>query len=248
VYRKLGRRCILALVFCLVVVDAPAQTLPSPFSAEYEGSKFPFSARVTIALSRTGDYYRYTLRGTVRAAFLKWTDVYDCSLLRVDGDTFHPLEYVHRDSRDSRRDVHMRFDWKEHVARTTRGDGTAAEVTPLPDIAWDPMSIQVRLRADVGGADRGAERSYDVVEKGKIKHRRVRFGDVGKMPSGRDSFEVVKVEAVGSKRDNAFWFAKNYAWLPVRVSMGGVILELVSPPDKSARAAAPATDATPVCQ
>lgn len=247
-YRKLGFRCTVVLVLCLAAVGAPAQTLPAPFSAEYEGIKFPLSARVTIALARVGDYYRYTLRGTIRAAFFKWADVYDCSLLRVNGDTFFPLEYVHRDSHDSRRDVRTRFDWKEHVARTTRGHGTAVEVNPLPQIAWDPMSIQVRLRADVAGAERGSERSYDIIEKGKIKHRRVRIGGVGEIQSDRDSVQVVKVETVGGNRDNAFWFARNYAWLPVRVSMGGVTLNLVSPPEDAARPAAPAAGAAPVCE
>jgi Protein of unknown function (DUF3108) len=248
VYRKLGRCSAIALVLCRAAVGAPAQTLPAPFSAEYAGSKFPLSARVTIALSRAGDYYRYTLRGTVRAAFFKWTDVYDCSLLRVDGDTFYPLEYVHHDSHDSRRDMHTHFDWKERVVRTTRGDGSAAKVSPLPRVAWDPMSIQVRLRADVAGAERGTERSYDIIEKGKIKHRRVRFDGVGEIQSDRDSLQVAKVETVGDKYDNAFWFAKNYAWLPVRVSMSGVTLNLVSPPEHAARTAAPAAGAPPVCQ
>lgn len=247
-YRKLGLRCTIALLLCLAAFGAPAQTLPAPFSAEYEGSKFPLSAQVTIALARAGDYYRYTLRGTVWAAFFKWADVYDCSLLRVDGDTFQPLEYVHRDSHDSRRDVHTRFDWKQRVARTRRGGGTAEEVIPLPLAAWDPMSIQVRLRADVAAAERGTERSYELIEKGKIKHRRVRFDGVGKLGSDRDVLQVVKVETVGGKHDNAFWFAKNYAWLPVRVSMSGVTLNLVSPPEGAARPTEQAAGAPPVCQ
>lgn len=246
-HRKLSCRYLLVLVLCSYATSAPAQNLPTPFEGEYAGSKFPFSAKVTLALSRMGDYFRYTMRGSVSATFFKWTDVYDCSVMRVDGATFYPLEYVHRDTHTSRHDVQARFDWAHRSVRVTRGDGTVRELTGLPNVAWDPLSIQVRLRADVATADGGAERSYAIVEKDEVKQRRVSISGISAMHIDGLLLQVVKARTVGGKHYNEFWFAKNYAWLPIRVSMGGVTLDLVSSPKDAHRDVTPATGAAPGC-
>lgn len=247
-YRKPVGRCVFAFVLLLRATDLPAQELPAPFEAEYEGAKFPFSARATIALQRIGDYYRYSMRGSVRAAFFKWTEVYDCSILRIEGERFYPVEYVHRDSRDRQRNVHTRFDWSLRTLRTTRGGGAVEEKMELPPVAWDLMSIQVRLRADIAHADRGAELSYQVIEKDQVKRRRLKIDGVEEMQFDQHVLHVMKAETEDGKHRHQFWFAKNYAWLPVRVGIGGVTLDLVSPPAEAARAAAPPTDSPPSCR
>jgi hypothetical protein len=241
------RRIAFALALLFWATASPAQGLPAPFEAIYEGSKFPLSAKVTIALARMGDYYRFSLRGSVYATFFKWTDVYDCSVLHLKGDGFYPVEYVHRDTRARRHNVRTRFDWPQRTAQVTRGDGTRREIHDLPEIAWDPMSVQVRLRADVAAARRGAELGYDIVGKDKIKHRRVRVSGVDQVPFDGNALQVVKAESISDDHDDAFWFARDYAWLPVRVTMGGVTLDLVSPPGDAARTAAPSADGVPEC-
>jgi hypothetical protein len=241
-------RLAAALILLHTASPSTADELPTPFEAEYEGAKFPFSATATIALQRIGDYYRYSMRGSVRAAFFKWTDVYDCSLLRVRGNEFIPVEYVHRYSREPDRNTLTRFDWEHRKMHMERGDGTAKDIGELPPIAWDLMSVQVRLRADVAAANRGAELSYDVVEKDEVRKRHLTVEGLDDAQLNDRTLKVMKAEAVDGKHRHQFWFAKNYAWLPVRVSIDGVSLDLASPPEKAARAAAPAGEAPPSCQ
>lgn len=237
-----------ALLLFLAAAPSPAEELPTPFEADYEGSKFPFSAKAKITLERIGDYYRYTMRGSVRAAFFKWTEVYDCSVLQVQGAKFYPVESMHRDSRDHRRSVHTRFDWPRRSLRVTRGDGAVEVIGELPPVAWDLMSIQVRLRADISGAKRGAELKYDVIEKGQIRNRRLKVDGIDEIQSEQFVLHVMKAEIEEDKHRHEFWFAKNYSWLPVRVSIGGVTLDLASPPADASRAAIPAADSPPSCR
>ena len=237
-----------ALLLFLAAAPSSAEELPTPFEADYEGSKFPFSAKAKITLERIGDYYRYTMRGSVRAAFFKWTEVYDCSVLQVQGAKFYPVESMHRDSRDHRRSVHTRFDWPRRSLRVTRGDGAVEVIGELPPVAWDLMSIQVRLRADVASAEPGAELKYDVIEKDQVKKRRLRIEGIDEVQTDQYLLQVMKAEVEDYKHRHEFWFAKNYSWLPVRVSIGGVTLDLASPPADASRAAIPAADSPPSCQ
>jgi len=241
-------RLAAALILVYTAAPSTADELPAPFEAEYEGAKFPFSAKATIALQRIGDYYRYSMRGSVRAAFFKWTDFYDCSLLHIQGNEFFPVEYVHRYSREPGRNILTRFDWEHRKAHMMRGDGTAQDIGELPPIAWDLMSVQVRLRADVAAANRGAKLSYDVVEKDQVKKRHLTVEGLDDAQLNERTMKVMKAETENGKHRHRFWFAKNYAWLPVRVSIDGVSLDLVSPPEGAARAVAPGGEAPPSCQ
>lgn len=244
---KLNRLPVFALALLLPVAGAPAESLPAPFEADYEGAKFPLTAKAKITLSRVGDYYRYTLRGSIFAAFYKWTEVYDCSVLHVRGSELYPLEYVHRDTRKRRRNVHTRFDWANGTVRTTAADGSVQEIKGLKRVAWDVMSIQVRMRADMPDASPGDAFDYALVRRGRVTQHRARVQGVEALETGKQSLRTVKVSTEGAKRETTLWFAKDYAWLPVRISMDGVMLNLASPPGNAARNAAPPTGDMPRC-
>lgn len=238
---------VVVLSLCIYGASAAAFTLPAPFEAEYEGSKFPLTAKAKISLSRAGDYYRYTLRGSVHAAMYKWTEVYDCSVVQLRGKELYPLEYAHRDKRTPRRDLQARFDWQRRSVQIASGNGAEQQLDDLPHIAWDLMSIQVQLRADVAGAAPGASFDYAVVEKDKVTHHRATIEGIETVETNKDGLQAVKVRAQGPKGVNFFWFAKDYAWLPIRIDLGGVTLQLVSPPEQAARPASDPPSAAPHC-
>jgi len=243
-------RLAAALLLFPITVAALADGLPAPFEATYEGAKFPFSARATIGLQRMGDYYRYEMRATVHATVFKWTDIYDCSLMRIEEEQFYPIAYVHRDSRDADHNRQARFDRERHAVDLRRGSVGAQVIENVPKDAWDLLSVQMRLRADVANAAPGAELTYDVVEKDEIKARRLKVGGRDEAWLNGQTMGVVKAESIGreAKHRHEFWFAADYAWLPVRVSVGGVTLDLVSPPKDAARVSAPSADSPPRCE
>lgn len=244
----MSRFVIFVLALLPPASGALAQAWPAPFEAEYTGSKFPFGARATIRLARLGDYYRYSMRGSVHMAFFRVTETYDCSVLQVRDGELYPSEYVHRDSRDSRRDLHTRFDWSSRTARTTRGDGAVVEVDGLPHVAWDAMSIQMRLRADAPAGEGGGERDYAVVEKGVLTRHRAKRAGAETIEVAGIPMNAAKMVVESRKRVNQFWFAPDYAWLPVRLLVSGVTLELTSSPEQAARPAGPAAETPPSCE
>jgi len=245
--KKNTRFAVLAMSLLLYAGASPAFTPPAPFTADFTGARFPLSAKARISLSRTGDFYRYTLTGSVHAAFYKWTEIYDCSVLQLRGNELYPLEYVHRDSRNSRRNVHTRFDWARKSAQITLGDGSEREINDLPQPVWDVMSIQVRMRADVPGAAPGTSFDYTVLERGKIAHRRVTVDGAESVRTDTHDLQATGVRLEGVKGAGTFWFAKDYAWLPVRISMNDVTLDLASRPEQAMQPAAPPGAARPGC-
>lgn len=240
-------RAVLALSLCAHGGPVAAAELPAPFEAQYEGSKFPLKARAKLGLARTGDYYQYTLRGSVSAAMYQWTEVYDCSVVQLRDNELYPVEYVHRDKRNPRRDLQARFDWRHRSVRITTGDGAEQQLTDLPPVAWDLMSIQLKLRADIAGAAPGTSFEYAVVEKNKVTQQRATVEAVEPLQTDKYALQAVKVRAQGPKGATWFWFAKDFAWLPVRIDVGGVTLDLVSPPEQAARPPAGSLAAAPHC-
>lgn len=235
---------LLALVAAGAVPAAPE--LPAPFEARYEGRRFPLSARATITFARHGEFYRYTLRGAVYLGFFKGTEIYDCSVMELQGGTLRPLEYLHRDSRKPERNLRTRFDWSRGVARTESGDGGVREVA-LAHPAWDVMSVQVRLRRDVAGAAVGEAFEYAVVYRGELRRQRAQVEGRETIETEAGRVEATRVRSEDPKRTNFFWFAGDHAWLPVRLTVSDVTLELASPPGEAARPADPAPAEPPAC-
>ncbi len=245
---KLSLSLAFSFAALLSVAEGAVQAWPAPFEAEYEGHKFPFTAKATIRLARLGDYYRYTVHGVVRVAFYKTNETYDCSVLQVRGGELLPLEYVHRDRRDERRNLHTRFDWSHKTVRSARGDGTVLEVNGLREPVWDPMSFHVRLRADVPALAPGREHEYAVIERRGVVTHRARHDGTETLGVDGTALQAAKVTVESPRRTSVFWFAPDYAWLPVRLSVRGVALDLVTAPRSAARPVEPAPATTLSCE
>ena len=110
------------IIFCgmawLYTVTCAAQTLPVPFEADYEASKFLYSAKAKIKLSRMDEYYKYTMHSVVHLGFIKQGEVYDCSILHVVGNRLYPVTYLHSKVNDERSNVRTRFDWTRKTITT----------------------------------------------------------------------------------------------------------------------------------
>jgi len=248
-WRRAARETVAAALALILTAapTAPAE-LPAPFEAKYAGRRFPLKAEATLRLERLGDYLRYTMRATVGVGFYVLTETYDCSVMQAQDGALHPLEYRHRDRRDSDRAVGIRFDREHRRARVVRGDGSVAEIEQLPSPVFDVMSIQVRLRADAPALGSEETREYAVVERGGLRTYRVRQGGAESVPANGVALQALKLVAESARRASAFWFAPAYGWLPVRMEVGGVTLTLVSPPEEAARTTGAPTDEVPACE
>jgi hypothetical protein len=200
-----------------------------PFSGHYEGSKkialVTATAKAEIELRRSADFIRYTMRSTVRWAFLE-RSFYDCSTIRIDGDRMLPVEYVHVDESDPGLNVLTRFDWKENKATTVLGSALPAAVSDITWPTWDPMSFQVALIWLSQRRRPGDSELHRVIERGTLKEHRVRFsGPVSLARGGRDVpvHEIISRKAKGQV---ALYLLQEPPRQPFRIAFEDVTIDL----------------------
>ena len=240
-------RIVLSGIVSLYAVTGTAQSLPVPFEADYEASKSVLSAKAKIKLSRMGEYYKYTMRSVVYFGFLKLGEAYECSVLHVIGNRLYPVKYVHQKEGEKLPKVQTRFDWTRKTITTTLGDGRERKIENVQYPAWDIFSIHLGLLMEVSSAHRTGQSEYSVVHKGRLTSHRASFEGIETVTTSGDSLQTVKVKVRGPKRANWFWFAKDFAWLPVRIDISDVVLQLVSPPGQAHREVGPPASGVPTC-
>jgi hypothetical protein len=234
-------------VVWLYAVTGAAQSLPVPFEADYTATKFVYSAKAKIKLSRTGEYYKYAMRSAVHLGFFKQGEVYDCSILQVVGNRLYPVSYLHLKESDKSDNVQTRFDWTGKTISTILGDGRERKIKGVQYPTWDVLSIQLGLIMDVSSADRAGRSDYAVVDRGRLTSYQASVEEIESIDTAGDSVRSVKVKVRGPKRTNWFWFAKDFAWMPVRFEINDVVLQLASPPGQARREAEPADSGIPAC-
>ena len=230
----------------LSAMGAAAQSLPEPFEADYQAAKFLHTAKTRIQLVRAGEYYKYTMRSVVRGPFERG-ETYDCSVLRVVKNRLLPLAYVHERKDRESSNVRTRFDWSHNTIITALSDGREREIKNVRGSVWDVLSIQLALLRDALSPEDSGPADYSVVNRGRLTSYRATREGVETIEVAGGSVKTVKVKVVGPKHTNWFWFAPDYTWLPVRMNIGEVVFDLVSPPGRTRREANAAVDRPPGC-
>lgn len=218
-----------------------ADGLPQPFTAHYVGSKrillFDVSAEATVRLERFAQHIRYTSRSEIRWSFYR-RQFYDCSIIAIEGGKLYPRQYRHTDSGSDKYRVDTTFDWAAASARTVRGDSPEPRVVPLQWPTWDTLSVQVAI---IDAAPRqlpGSESGAAVIERGKLARYTLRYnGEVAtdsRLP-GLRVVQVVSEKGGASDGENdsgsALWLAPEQHWVPVKIELDDVVLQLLELPD-----------------
>lgn len=211
-----------------------------PFSGQYEGRKtialIPATATADIALRRSARFIVYTMRSTVKWAFLE-RQFRECSVIRIDGDKLLPLEYEHVDESQPEHDVHTRFDWNENKAITRLGAAPKAVVAEIAWPTWDPMSFQVALIALAQQRRPGDSETQRVIERGVVKAYQVRFAGAVPVAGARQSVQAHEIVAKKEKGQVALYLEPQHAWRPLRIVIDDVTVDLAA----GARADPPAS-------
>jgi hypothetical protein len=224
----------------------------TPFSGQYEGHKqialITATAKVRLELRRSAAFILYTMDSTVTWAMLPMLQrkFRDCSVIRVDGERLLPLQYLHIDESNPRRNVQTRFDWNDNKATTTLGTASETKIAEIAWPTWDPMSFQVALISLAQERRPGDGEAHRVIERGAVKHHQVRFSGV--VPWGLFG-RSVGIHEIVSRRDEhtlMMYLSPETAWQPVRVVIDDVVFDLVSPAHGDAPAGL-SDDLTPRC-
>lgn len=235
---------IVALIFG---ATAAAADLPKPFTAAYSGRPYAVGKLdVVVTLERIGDHMRYTLRGTASAPFYR-NAFYECSVMAVRGNRLYPLEYKHTDQKNPAKNLTGRFDWKTHTATVDRADGKQTRLTGLVWPVWDPLSLQVGIMTELmNGKSSGAETVYRLLDRNRVGERRLRIAGEENLATASGTFKAIKVERTDGKL-HRLWFAKAYAYIPVRIDINDHSVELVSDPASARRDTSALGESPPRC-
>lgn len=225
-------RLLLSGAISLAAGVALAQPRLDAFSATYEGRKtialIDARADAVATLRRSSTHAIYTLTATI-----SWTmfsrKFEECSVVRIEGERFVPLEFMHVDQDEPRHDVRTEFHWPAGKAITRLGNGEVRSAD-VSRPAWDPMSFQLALMAAAPSKRAGDVETHDVVERGNLRTHRVVF--VGPSPSPVPAVSH-PVFAIRSEKSTggvvSLLLDPASAYRPLRIGIEGVNLDFVAP-------------------
>ncbi len=224
---------VLILPFVLAALPCAATENALPFIAQYEGKKkiflFTATAKAQLELHRSGQYLKYDMRSTVTWSILK-RKFYDCSIIRLDGDKMLPLEYLHIDDSNREFNVRSRFDWDNGKAETTLGDASSPKIVDLTWPTWDPMSFQLALLTLAPARAPGSSESHHVLERGTLKQHSVHFNGAVAITSKLGNLNAYEVITKKTKGGAALWLAPDLSWVPARITIEDVTIDLIAAP------------------
>ena len=226
-------RFVVIIISYFIMSTSSALTLPTPFSANYEGYKYLFGkARATITLSRHGQYYIYTMKSKIRFLWYK-NRVFDCSVLKIDDNTLKPIEHVHYETQNDKYNIQTKFNWEEGLAIADfQGRGKKTEFS-IEGNAWDTMSIQVKLMDDVMNQRVNKGDQYQVVQLGRVLNWKITDVSDGTTRIFDQRLNTISVSADFEDETTTLWFSREHHLVPVQMLVNDVLVNIVSDPDEA---------------
>jgi hypothetical protein len=207
---------LLALV--AAAPQAGADDALAPFTAEYEvryGRMGVGSSRTTLSRTGAGWEMQTTSSATGFARMIAGGTLKQRSEFEIAEDGPRPRSYAFDDgTRDTSRDVSLRFDWQAGRVLGTAEDRPVevATVAGLQDAASIQALVLARLRA---GREPG---TIAMIEKDKVKYYRYTLLRRETLETAIGSVETVVYRSArdGSDRATIAWYAPNLGFAVVR--------------------------------
>lgn len=127
-----------------------------------------------------------------------------------------PLEYRYTDSNSPDHNEHIRFDWQTGTAHDQKGkDKTDVPIEPG---MFDRLTAQLAISRQLA-AGAPLTQPFLIVHGGEVDPYHLQRTKREKTHTPAGTFKTVLVvrKEPGSKRENKFWLAPDYAWLPVKM-------------------------------
>lgn len=211
---------LLVLLSCLLIIpQAQAINITSPFSAEYyvirNGSKI---GERTHILNKQKDGYLFESRmhTTGLAALLKSGEVTERSHWQLNNNHVQPQRYEYLDSSDDSRTAKLLFDWQKQ--RVTNRVGDKPWGMDLPAGTQDKFGYMLALMHDLQQGNATPE--YQIADGGRLKT--YRFVNKGKvlLDTELGKLETIKLRRIRVGKENRkvfIWCAPSLGYLPVRI-------------------------------
>lgn len=196
------------------------------FSAELIPHKAIYTAKIKKGISINGEavrelikldngqwLYRFDVESFV-------ADIKESSLLEWHNDHIIPQKYQYKLSaflaRDRKQEV--LFNWEKHQAHSVYKKNKWT-IKSVPDLTLDRLSYQLQILMDVNAGKR--DMVYQIAHKDEIQEMHFRVIREEKIETAlgmMDSYVLEKVRLPSKKRQTHLWFAKDHAFLLLKMT------------------------------
>ncbi|MDN5864120.1 MAG: DUF3108 domain-containing protein [Gammaproteobacteria bacterium] len=226
-----------ALLAMAVLLAVPARAQPAP-AAGSTPTDFPATLAIPafkmhyqvlrngwhigaadFILERDGDAWHFHSKAWP-TGFASWfvdTTFTESSRFEIVDHRIRPIKYSYTDSGSPSHNERIRFDWSADTARDREGKSHVTAV-PIEPGMLDRLSAQLRISRQLA-AGVPLEEPFRIVHGGAVSLYRLERVKTGTVSTPAGTFETVLVvrRDPDSRRENRFWLAPKYAWLPVKM-------------------------------
>lgn len=214
----LGMLLLAALLPLSLSASAQAETMPRPFTVDYElrhSSLLLARVQRTLRAGENGSYI-YESRSTA-AGFLsaiRRDRVIETSVWRLDGERPQPLQYeYHHTGSGEERHVELDFDWHDKIVINTINEQPWS--MKVPSGTQDKLLYQYTMMRDLQQGEKTLE--YEVADGGELKTYRFEMLGRETIKTALGRMETVKLQRISGKRRTVIWAAPQHGYMPVRV-------------------------------
>jgi len=207
---------------CALADPAPLQ----PHRAEYLLTRdgLPIATMVMeLNLSEDGRYHYHARTRPHKALALVGKALEISPGARVDETSsggmadgrFRPDHYRYQRENESRRELTIRFDWKQGRADIESADKPWS--MEVPENALDKLAVLLALRQDLALGEK--DFSYPVADGGKLKSYRYVVTDQAQITTAAGTWESAEVtrSKQGGPTDYRLWLAPDLKYLPILI-------------------------------
>jgi len=210
------RVCLIALLFALTAVNAPAAGLPPPFKAVYVVKKGPFE------LGHSTRQLQYGTDGAVEfrsdsdtsglADMLFSEHIRETTRLQQHDDRVLPDEYHYRRDGKHKREISQRFD--RNLGKVTSQVDEQVYAFPIPPDTLDQNGYQVNLMMDLTNGTR--EFNYSIAGSKRLRSYEIENLGDQRLKTVLGPLNTVVLQR-RDEQTTTMWCAYDLHFLPVKI-------------------------------
>lgn len=223
--RLVHKLLALSTAFALSCLTQPALAELTPYQAEYNAKIGAFSATLHRSLeplanqeadtdAQSNKPSRWLLNNKASVLFAGFDEQ---STFFISNKNITPLHYVYNNHLSKKRSKDILFNWEALTATNSKGKKQGP--VSFTDEAFDQLSYQLQLRLDLMNDKSFCERTFTIVDAGKLKYYTVQKLGEEWLETAAGKLLTVKLEQTraGKSRRTLIWMAKDWEYLVVKL-------------------------------
>ena len=208
--------------FLILLLFLPLSALASlpDFRASYDFERGRMKiGESTFELERSQEnIYRYTSEAKATGFLSIFVDdvIREESIFKYEDDRFWPVSYEYRQlNSDKDRNENIAYNWTDNIAAVSYRGHESSQKLSAGMLDRFLMQLAISVEAQQGRFDR----SYNVLDNGRVKQYRIRSRGMEEISTPAGTFMALRVDRVDRNADKflRMWLAPELDYLPVKI-------------------------------